>query len=388
MLLWRILFEDLNNFGGTCSLCHRSPESPEHLLLSCDVSRDIWFRILGISVEPLEDLHSFVWLYALLFTPNWMLGRKGATSADVLLFVLALADKHYAARNEVIHGNVNLDLSSLVETIEVSFNCLKRGLLHHKIQSGKFPSSMGIYINFDASIMSSYSIGAVIVSTSVDPCIHMEIMRIDTTDTEVAQANAAWMAATISLRWPDNNLIIYGNNMNIINAVSRVQAPCCQSTSKIIAYIHDLFPIPSKGSISWTPVYPLADLAAHALATWAAAVNFSGAVVVSTWSDPCIHMEIMRIDTTDTEVAQSNAAWMAATISLRWPDHDLIIYGNNMNIINAVTRVHAPCCQSTSKIISYIHDLCSIPSKGILVNSLTDLAAHALATWAAAVNFF
>ncbi|GAB4830054.1 hypothetical protein Ancab_019695 [Ancistrocladus abbreviatus] len=273
-LLWRILFEDLNNFGGTCSLCQRSPETPEHLLLFCDVSRDIWFRILGISVEPWEDLHLFDWLDALLFPPNWMLGRKGATSADVLLFVLALADKLYAARNEVIHGNVNLALSSLVETIEVSFNCLKRGFSHAKSQSGKFPSSMRIYINFDASIMSSYSIGAVVVSTCSDPCIHMEIMRIDTTDTEVAQANAAWMAATISLRWPDHDLIIYGNNMNIIDAVTRVHAPCCQSTSKIISYIHDLFPIPSKGSISGTPS-PERQSAALALATCAAAVDFS-----------------------------------------------------------------------------------------------------------------
>ncbi|GAB4830044.1 hypothetical protein Ancab_019686, partial [Ancistrocladus abbreviatus] len=276
MLLWRILFEDLNNFGGTCSLCQRSPESPEHLLLSCDVSRDIWFQILGISVEPWEDLHSFDWLDALLFPPNWLLGRKGATSADVLLFVLALADKLYAARNEVIHGNVNLDLSSLVETIEVSFNCLKRGFLRAKSQSGNFPSRMSIFINFDASIMSSYSIGAVVVSTYFDACIHMEIMRMDTTDTEVAQANAAWMAATISLRWPGHDLIIYGNNMNIINAVTRVQAPCRQSISKIISNIRDLSQIPSKGSVWWKLVDPRRDLAAHTLATWAAAVNFAG----------------------------------------------------------------------------------------------------------------
>ncbi|GAB4829999.1 hypothetical protein Ancab_019643, partial [Ancistrocladus abbreviatus] len=273
MLLWRILFEDLNNFGGTCSLCHRSPETPEHLLLFCDVSRDIWFRILGISVEPWEDLHLFDWLDALLFPPNWMLGRKGTTSADVLLFVLALADKLYAARNEVIHRNVNLNLSSLVETIEVSFNRLKRGFLHAKSQCGKIPSNMGICINFDASIMSSYSIGAVVVSTYSDPCIHMEIMRIDTTDTEVARANAAWMAATISLRWPEKDLI-YGNNMNIINDVTRVQAPCRQSISKIISHIRDLSQIPSKGSIIWTP-FPVRQSAAHALATWAAAVNFS-----------------------------------------------------------------------------------------------------------------
>ncbi|GAB4830056.1 hypothetical protein Ancab_019697 [Ancistrocladus abbreviatus] len=273
-LLWRILYEDLNNFGGTCGLCQRSPETPEHLLLFCDVSRDIWFRILGISVEPLEDLHSFDWLDALLYPPNWMLGRKGATSADVLLFVLALADKLYTARNEVIHGNVNLDLSSLIETIQVSFNCLKRGILHAKSQRGKIPSTKRIYINFDASIMSSYSIGAVVVSTCSDPCIHMEIMRIDTTDTEVAQENAAWMAATISLRWPDNDLVIYGNNKNIINAVTRVHAPCCQSTSEIISYIHDLFPIPSKGRIRWV-TFPVTQSAAHALATWAAAVNCS-----------------------------------------------------------------------------------------------------------------
>ncbi|GAB4829996.1 hypothetical protein Ancab_019640 [Ancistrocladus abbreviatus] len=164
---------------------------------------------------------------------------------------------------------------SLVETIEVSFNRLKRGFLHAKSQSGKFPSTMRIYINSDVSRMSSYSIGAVVVSTCSDPCIHMEIMRIDTTDTEVAQANAAWMAATISLHWPDHDLIISGTNMNIIDAVTHVHAPCCQSTSKIISYIHDLLPIPSKGSISWTP-FPVRQSAAHALATWAAAVNFSG----------------------------------------------------------------------------------------------------------------
>ncbi|GAB4829902.1 hypothetical protein Ancab_019547, partial [Ancistrocladus abbreviatus] len=188
-------------------------ETTRHPLFFCDVSQSIWSHILGSNVVTRNDESSFEWLHA--------------------------------ARNEVIQGNVNHpDLSILMETIEVSFNQMKSVYSDARSQSRKFSSGERISIYFDVVVKGSYSVAAVVATHHNHSLIHLEAMRIDSTDVDVAQANAAWMAATITLRWLDNACEIGGNSMDIINAIIRSGAPC-QSISKIISYIHEFYDRPT-----------------------------------------------------------------------------------------------------------------------------------------------
>ncbi|GAB4829662.1 hypothetical protein Ancab_019320 [Ancistrocladus abbreviatus] len=196
--------------------------------------------------------------------------------AEVFLFVLALADRLHAARNEVIQGNVNrLDLSILMETIEVSFNQLKSVYSDARSQSRKISSGERISIHFDVVVKGSYSVAAVVATHHNHSLIHLEAMRIDSTDVDVAQANAAWMATTITLRWLDNACEIGGNSMDIINSIIRSGAPC-QSISKIISFIHEFN---DKPTTTWAHVSIDETLVAHKLAAWAADVGFSGILI-------------------------------------------------------------------------------------------------------------
>ncbi|GAB4829819.1 hypothetical protein Ancab_019472 [Ancistrocladus abbreviatus] len=210
----------------------------------------------------------------MLFPPNWIPTVGGETSAEVFLFVLALADKLHAARKEIIHRNANLNLTNLMSEIAGSFNKLGSLFLQAQSQYAKISSGERIIIFFDAVIEGSYSMAAVIVGTPGDPRIHLETMKIDSTDMEVAQANAAWMATAISLRWPNNERTIYGNNENIIRAIyAREGAPCPQGISKIILHMQDL---PHSPNLRWIPAPAGKILVARKLAAWAAKEGYSG----------------------------------------------------------------------------------------------------------------
>ncbi|GAB4830012.1 hypothetical protein Ancab_019656 [Ancistrocladus abbreviatus] len=151
--------------------------------------------------------------------------------AEEFLFVLALADRLHAARNEVTQGMLTTpDLSILLETIE-----------------------------------GPYSVSAAVATYHDDSLIHSETMRIDSTNVDIAQVNVVWMATTISLRWPDNACKICGSDMDIINAIIRAGV-ACQSILKIISNIHVFY---DKPTTTWAEVSIDETLMAHKLAAWA-----------------------------------------------------------------------------------------------------------------------
>ncbi|GAB4829894.1 hypothetical protein Ancab_019541 [Ancistrocladus abbreviatus] len=242
MLFWRMLFEDLNKFDETCSLCQRSAKTTRHLLFFCDVSQSIWSHILGSNVVTRNDESLFEWFcLRVLYSSKFRV-----KPAEAFLFVLALADRLHAARNEIPGANLE-----------------------------KFLQEKGSAFTSMLLLKASYSVAAVVATHHNHSLIHLEAMRIDSTDVDVAQANAAWMAATITLRWLDNACEIGGNSMDIINAIIRSGAPC-QRISKIISYIHEFY---DKPTTTWVHVSIDETLVAHKLAAWAADFGFSGILI-------------------------------------------------------------------------------------------------------------
>lgn len=211
-----------------CPLCAESPESIQHLFLSCSVSCSIWSEALWqLVIRSFSELPFIHWIAIILDLSS--LGIPASDFHHFQLYAVNAIDVVWHYRNSITHGDSAVDLRILVERVRriswLHVSAWKAAPLKLS-PTWRPPTSDVIKINVDVAVKSSFSFAACVCWDHLNFILFAETWKLSMVDPTVGVAEALCLGMEVARRRHWSQVLFEVDSLIVMNSVSRDIGDC------------------------------------------------------------------------------------------------------------------------------------------------------------------
>lgn len=268
----------------SCPLCGLGEESAKHLFMECKIIEILWLSSpWSLHISAFQHLSIKEWIF-LFLTNDTSLNLLKDQAHQFCVFAVVIMDMVWFSRNKMVFDGVMPEPKLLLSKVVKIAG-------EHLVASSKFnrqppllktwipPPSPWLKINFDIAIRPSFSGLSTVVRDYLSNFVFAWTAKDVNLDPQVADAKAACLGLSESLKQGLSSTIIEGDAATVIAPLFDWSIAPPWSIEPLTKEARSLLSSFSVWNVCYVP--RLANRAAHSLAQWAAFCNCFGSIPIS-----------------------------------------------------------------------------------------------------------